>query len=365
MNRNFLKYFFIASLLFVAAQGCGLLPSLGQNPKGDALKEIEKLPNYKDGKFHNLEEDDSVKISGFKIFKSMWNRSETIRPFNKLPYTKINLNNLSTDLPSVVWFGHSSVLIKSKQGTVLIDPIFSKSAGPIPGMVKAFRGSTAYSSDDMPLIDVLVISHDHYDHLDYKTVKRLKDRIKRVVVPKGVGSHFIKWGFEPDRIKELNWEESIELPGGLHITATTAKHRSNRTLATDKTLWASYVIKAGDYKIFYSGDGGYGNHFKDIGSKYGPFDLALMECGQYSPNWPTHHMFPEQTAQASEDLKAKVVQPVHWGKFAESHHPWNESIKRLLAAASKYNYKVSIPEIGQPYTLGEPAKTFHWWDFEN
>jgi L-ascorbate metabolism protein UlaG (beta-lactamase superfamily) len=322
------------------------------------------LPNYKDGTFHNLEGDDSVEINGFKALKSILNRSETVRPFNRLPFIKTDLKNLKVQAPTVVWFGHSSLFIKSNQGTVLIDPIFSNHAGPVPGMVKAFRGSTSYNVDDMPAIDVLLISHDHYDHLDYKTVKKLKDRIQKVVVPIGVGSHFLRWGFDPKRIIELNWAESALLPGGIEITATPARHRSNRTIETDKTLWASYLIKTDGYRLFYSGDGGYGSHFKKIGQQYGPFDLALMECGQYSPNWPTHHMTPEQTAQAAADLQAKIVQPVHWAKFAESHHPWNEPVVRLIAAASKFEFEVSIPEIGQPYRVGSPPKKSVWWNME-
>lgn len=364
MNNKILIYTLFAMLLIFSAQGCGVFKSLGQNPEGASLKKIEKLPNYSGGKFHNLEGDDSVEINGFKALKSILNRSETVRPFNRIPSTQTDLKALKATAPIVVWFGHSSVLIKTQNGNILVDPIFSKSAGPIPGMVKAFKGSTSYSSDDLPTIDVLVISHDHYDHLDYKTVKKLKDRIKKVVVPIGVASHFIRWGFDPGKITELNWNESTNIAGGIEITATPARHRSNRTLATDKTLWASFVIKADGYKVFYSGDGGYGAHFKKIGQQYGPFDLALMECGQYSPNWPTHHMNPEQTPQAAADLQARMIQPVHWAKFAESHHPWNEPVNRLLVAAKLFDYQVSIPEIGQPYVLGEPAKSTIWWNYE-
>lgn len=347
------------------ALGCKLFDALGQNPEGAALKQIEKLPNYRDGAFHNLEGDDSVKVNGFKALKSMLSRSESVSPFNQLPSFSTDLKSLTFTAPTLVWFGHSSVLIKSKVGNILIDPIFSKNAGPVPGMVKAFRGSTTYRSSDMPAIDVLIISHDHYDHLDYKTVLQLKDKVKAIVVPIGVGSHFIKWGFDPKRITELNWNDSTQTENKIAITATPAKHRSNRTLAVDKTLWASYVIKIDGYSIFYSGDGGYGKHFKQIGKQYGPFDLALMECGQYSPNWPSHHMTPEQTAQAAQDLQTQIVQPVHWAKFAESDHPWNEPIKRLLSAAKNYDYEVNIPEIGQPFILGQPVKKTVWWNFES
>jgi L-ascorbate metabolism protein UlaG (beta-lactamase superfamily) len=164
-------------------------------------------------------------------------------------------------------------------------------------------------------------------------------------------------------ITELNWNESITLSDNLNITATPAYHRSNRTFATKKTLWASYVIQADNHKIFYSGDTGYGKHFKLIGDEYGPFDLALMECGQYNKKWPQSHMFPSQTAKAVIDLKTAMTIPVHWGKFAESDHSWNESVKLFLANADSLHIPVSIPLIGQPYTLGDTMRTDNWWDF--
>lgn len=358
------NHLFTAFTVLVFLSGCGLFNSLGENPKGDRLSAIEKLPNYKNGKFHNLDGDDSVKINGFKALNSMLNRRENVRPFQRLPFIKTDLKLLKVTAPTVVWFGHSSLLIKSTEGTILIDPIFSNHAGPVPGMIKAFAGSKEYTADDMPDIDVLLISHDHYDHLDYRTVKKLRTRIKKVVVPIGVGSHFLHWGFDPNQIIELNWEQSTSLAGAIKITATPAKHRSNRTLASDKTLWASYVINVSGFQLFYSGDGGYGTHFKQIGKRYGPFDLALMECGQYSPNWPTHHMRPEETAQAAYDLQAKMLQPVHWGKFAESDHPWSEPVNLLMPAAKRLNLEVNVPQIGQPYTVGQPANKTVWWSFE-
>jgi L-ascorbate metabolism protein UlaG (beta-lactamase superfamily) len=208
----------------------------------------------------------------------------------------------------VVWFGHSSLLIKAGQGNILIDPLFSNHAGPVPGVVTAFAGTMNYNVKDMPQIDVLIISHDHYDHLDYRTLKKLKDHIKLAIVPEGVGADLRYWGFDRKKVIELNWKQSVTLPGGLVITATPAQHKSNRTYSSvNKTLWASYVIQSGSYKLFYSGDSGYGPHFKQIGKQYGPFDLALLECGQFSPNWPWTHLLLEQPAQAAVDLQARLL----------------------------------------------------------
>ncbi|WDF77110.1 MBL fold metallo-hydrolase [Mucilaginibacter sp. KACC 22773] len=367
MTTKRIKYF--ASLLLltlVAGAGCRLVKSIGKNPDGDLLTRLEALPNYKNGQFQNLanERTDSVNAKRNNNFFSKFNRPSTVKPSLSLPWVKTDLKALSGKRPTVVWFGHSSLLIKTPQGNILIDPIFSGHAGPIPFLVKAFDGSDHYKARDMPPIDVLIISHDHYDHLDYPTVRKLRKSIKMVVVPMGVGSHFVYWGFDPKKIIELNWNQSVELPGGLQITATPARHRSNRTFTQNKTLWASYVIQSGDQKLFYSGDSGYGPHFKEIGERYGPFDLAMLECGQYSTNWPYTHMMPGQTAQAAADLRARTMQPVHWAKFAESGHPWNEPVNLLLPAAKKLGIEVSIPLIGQPYSLGDPPKEKVWWAFK-
>ncbi len=184
------------------------------------------------------------------------------------------------------------------------------------------------------------------------------------VVPVGVGADLRYWGFDPKKITELNWNSSVTLPDGLSITATPAQHKSNRTFgSTNKTLWASFVIKTGPYKLFYSGDGGYGPHFRQIGKQYGPFDLALLECGQYSPNWPWTHLVFGETAKAAIDLQANLLQPIHWGKFVEADHPWNEPIKKLIPTAEKLGVPLNIPKIGEPYALGDEPKTEVWWDF--
>jgi L-ascorbate metabolism protein UlaG (beta-lactamase superfamily) len=363
-NRHFRSAAF--ALLLSVVAGCGLIRSQGKNPEGEELTQLQKLPNYKNGRFQNLAaQPHRPGKRRNRILFMFRSRRETIKPSYQLPWVKTDLKTMAVTKPTVVWFGHSSVLIKTGQGNVLIDPIFSNHAGPVPGMVMAFKGSTHYHANDMPPIDVLVISHDHYDHLDYRTLKKLYSRVKKFVVPMGVASHLRYWGFDPGKIIELNWHQSITLQGGIQVTATPAQHRSNRTFTEEsKTLWASYVIQTGNYRLFYSGDGGYGAHLKQIGQQYGPFDLALLECGQYSPNWPYTHMTPEQTAQTAVDLRASLLQPVHWAKFAEADHRWNEPMDLLVPAAEQLNVELNIPRIGEPYTLGEPAKRRVWWGFE-
>jgi L-ascorbate metabolism protein UlaG (beta-lactamase superfamily) len=352
----------MATLLLTAIVGCGVVRSMGKEPKGGELARLDTLSNYKNGSFENLAErsDSTVKLKWLFLH----HRVKTIRPSHALPWVKTDLNALTANAPTIVWFGHSSLLIKTRQNNILIDPIFSTHAGPVPGLVTAFPGTMNYHAKDMPQIDVLIISHDHYDHLDYRTLIKLKGRIKMAVVPMGVGADLVYWGFDPKKIIELNWNQSAILPGDLRITATPAQHRSNRTYGKEnRTLWASYVIQTGNYRIFFGGDGGYGPQFKQIGQQYGPFDLALLECGQYSPNWPWTHLWLGQAAQAAVDLRASLLQPIHWAKFVEADQPWNEPIEKLLPAAEKLGIPVNVPRIGEPYTLGDPPKETVWWDF--
>lgn len=355
----------MTALLLMAIAGCGLVKSVGKNPEGEELARLDTLPNFKNGGFENLAERSDSTVKRNKFLLLVHNRSKITRPSLGLPWVKTDLKTLTAPAPTVVWFGHSSLLIKTGQGNILIDPIFSNHAGPVPGLVKVFQGTTNYHAKDMPPIDVLIISHDHYDHLDYHTLKKLKDQIKMAVVPMGVGADLVYWGFDPKRIIELNWNQSVTLHGGLQITATPAQHRSNRTYSkANKTLWASYVIQAGNYKLFYGGDSGYGPLYKQIGQQYGPFDLALLECGQYSPNWPWAHLWFGQAAQAAVDLHASLLQPIHWAKFEAADHAWNEPIKKLLPAAEKLGVQVNVPRIGEPYTLGDPPRKVVWWDFK-
>jgi L-ascorbate metabolism protein UlaG (beta-lactamase superfamily) len=358
----------ISLLLFPLS--CRPIKSLGKNPSGDELKKIESLPNYRGGEFQNLEkptiDTSSVARRGprwTRLLKYLLGKPKSTQPPATLPTVITNLKNTIYPKPTIIWFGHSSFLLKTATATILVDPNFSGYAGPLRGMITAFKGSNVYDAGDMPVIDALIISHDHYDHLDYETVRQLRKKVKRVIVPIGVGSHFRKWGYNPEVITELNWTESITVNDKLKITATPAHHRSNRTLASRKTLWASYVMEADGYKIFYSGDTGYSKHFKLIGEQYGPFDLAMMECGQYNKKWSQSHMHPSQTTQAAVDLKTAMTIPVHWGKFAESDHPWNEPVQLLLKSADSLHLPVSIPFIGQPYTIGDTVLQYEWWEF--
>ncbi len=365
--RQFLFILSLAVLLPLA--GCKPVVSLGRNPSGEELKRMEAVPNYADGEFRNLFQLPSsqplrrnVRWTGF--LKYFFKRPKGTKPAAPVPFVKTDLKRLRHEKPVVVWFGHSTFLVKTKTATILADPIFNDYAGPFRGLIDAFPGTNNQTLKDLPPIDVLLISHDHYDHLDYTTVKKLRKKIKYAVVPMGVGSHLRRWGFPAHKIKEVQWNETVTVTDSLRIISTPAHHRSNRGFAQRKTLWSSYVIEADGHKIYFSGDTGYSPHFSVIGKQHGPFDLALLDCAQYNTNWPQSHLFPWQAARAAKDLAAAVLIPVHWAKFAESNHPWNEPVKKLLLSADSLQLSVHTPYIGQPYQVGDSFLPQRWWDFD-
>lgn len=336
---------------------------LGTHPSGKRLQRITACSNYKNKVFNNIEKTDVMRegITYFTLLKEMAKRPKDTQPLKALPNYKTDLKALPSEKPAIVWFGHSSYLIKSKGFTILVDPVFSGNASPVSFFGKAFKGTSVYNTHDFPEIDLLIITHDHYDHLDYKTMLAFKNKIKQVVCSLGVGAHLEYWGFVPEKITELNWWENHQINQETEITATPARHFTGRRLKRGKTLWSSFVLKINGYKLFLGGDSGYDEQFKKIGETFGPFDLAFLECGQYGINWPSIHMFPEQTVRAAMDLRAKVLFPVHWAKFALSNHSWNESILRLSAEANKQGQYFVMPLIGQPYHLEETFEQDTWW----
>lgn len=298
------------------------------------------------------------------MLKTMWkffNKPKYTSPASVLPSVKTNLGSLAANSPVIVWFGHSSYFIHTGTKTILVDPVFSGYASPFSFGAKSFAGSDAYDTGDFPFIDLLIITHDHYDHLDSRTVAKLKDKTGRIATSLGVGSHLVYWGFDENIITEFDWWETKNYFDDITLTAAPARHFSGRTFIRNKTLWSSFILQANGYKIYLGGDSGYDAHFKTIGEKFGSFDLAILESGQYNQQWPDIHMMPEDTVQASVDLHAKWLLPVHWGKFALSLHPWNEPIQRVLAKARELHVNVVTPMIGEPVVLGRSYPGNEWW----
>ena len=213
----------------------------------------------------------------------------------------------------------------------------------------------------MPPIDYLVLTHDHYDHLDYKTVSRLKKKVSRIYCSLGIGAHLMYWGFAADIITEMDWWEVTQPDDQLTLVAVPARHFSGRGLKRFQSLWSSFVLKSPDHSIFIGGDSGYDTHFKEIGDRYGPFDIALLEAGQYNVQWPHIHMMPEETVQAAKDLRANALLPVHWGKFTLAMHAWDEPVDRILAKAEELHLDVITPLIGEPVVVGEKYSNNTWW----
>jgi L-ascorbate metabolism protein UlaG (beta-lactamase superfamily) len=335
----------------------------GKLPSGERLRKIKLSPNYKNGSFQNLSKTNAMAedASFCKVMKEFFNKPKNVAPPGILPSVKTDLKKLTHEKPLLVWFGHSSYFIKLANKTILVDPVFSGNAAPVSFMVRAFKGSNAYQVDDFPKIDLLILTHDHYDHLDHKTILKLKGKVKKICCSLGVGSHLEHWGMDKKIIHELDWWENMT-DDDLTITAAPGRHFSGRGIKRGQSLWSSFIVKTKNYNLFLGGDSGYDSHFKTIGEKFGPFDLAILESGQYNKSWPNIHMMPEETVQASVDLKAKILLPVHWGKFTLAMHAWNEPVQRVLKKAKDLDVKVATPMIGEVIVVGEPITTKPWWN---
>ena len=339
-------------------------PEFGKPATGERLRRIQQSPNYKDGAFQNLNftpvfaEDvgkwEMIKSGIFKINKRK-------KPTERLPSKKTNLLTLDPQKNMLVWFGHSSYFMQLDGKKILVDPVFSGHASPFSFMVSSFPGSDLYTAEEMPDIDYLLITHDHWDHLDYKTVMKLKPKVGKVITSLGTGAHLEYWGFDPNRIIELDWNEPAVPDSGFIITATPGRHFSGRGFKRNQALWCSFVLQTPTKKIFMGGDSGYDTHFAKIGNDHGPFDLALLECGQYNKAWKYIHEMPEETVQAAIDLKAKTFMPVHWAKFSLALHAWDESIERVTKEAHRLNVSLIHPMIGEEVNLDEPNSTTEWW----
>jgi L-ascorbate metabolism protein UlaG (beta-lactamase superfamily) len=362
-----LKKIMIATLLITSFLfGGGLLflqqSPFGKTPEGKRLARIQQSPNYQDGSFQNLSPTpvQAENASFFGMLVDFFSKSKNTQPAGLIPSVKTDLKALAAEQPAVIWFGHSSYLIKTKGKNILVDPVFSGYAAPVSFMVKSFKGANTYAASDLPEIDMLVISHDHYDHLDYETITALKSKVKHFYVPLGVGAHLEDWGVAESQITELDWWESARLEE-LTLTATPARHFSGRGITRGKALWASYVLETPAHKIYIGGDSGYDTHFKAIGDRFGAIDLAILETGQYNKNWPYIHMMPEQTVQAAQDLKARVLFPVHLGKFALALHDWDEPLNRVVKSAAAQQVTITTPRIGEPILLDHQYPATSWW----
>ncbi|HUH91358.1 MAG TPA: MBL fold metallo-hydrolase [Lysobacter sp.] len=355
----------IAALVVVAALLYLGKPVFGQMPQGEQLSLIERSPNHVDGAFQNLVDTPFLTAGATQLSIQIDNlRAEkgSPRPPHDIPAQKTDLKSLDVNEDLVVWLGHSSWYVQLAGQRILIDPVFSANAAPLPGFIEAFAGTSIYSADDLPRIDVLLITHDHFDHLDYPTILALESMVERVVTGLGVGAHFESWGYDAARIDELDWHDTIALGDGLVLHATPARHYSGRTFTRNKSLWVGFAMETPQRRIFFSGDSGYGAHFSAIGERHGPFDWVALDTGQYDPRWANLHMNPEQAAQAAVDLGARALTPQHVGRFTLAPHDWNDPFERLVEASKGRDYALWTPTIGQPVHFDNRPQVFAaWW----
>jgi L-ascorbate metabolism protein UlaG (beta-lactamase superfamily) len=340
-----------------------LAPQAGGKAKGKRLERIIASPNFRNNFFQNpviTNTDIPPRHVFMELFKKGIDRTP-LKPIETVPIDVNSYINTDKDEVIITWLGHSTLLIKTGGITILTDPVFSKRVSMISFFgPKKFDYTHDYKPEDLPPIDIVIISHDHYDHLDYKAIKTLKKTVKKFFMPLGVGSHFERWGVDPAKIVELDLWESVSYEK-LELTATPARHFSGRKLNDRfKTLWCGWVIKSEKKRIYFSGDSGYWDGFKKIGEQYGPFDFTMIECGQYSTYWPFIHMAPEESVLAAIDLNSKAAMPVHWGKFRLSLHSWYEPPTRFKIKAEWENFRIVIPKIGETFSL-ENLPTNDWW----
>lgn len=351
---------FILAVYVVMSQ-----PRFGKLPQGDRLEIIKKSPNYKDGSFQNLSHTPPLAegVAYSTVIKEMlFDKKERVKPIDKIPSVKTNLFNLNIKQDVLVWFGHSSYFIQLDGKRMLVDPVLSGHASPFSFSIKAFDGAHVYTADDIPEIDFLFITHDHWDHLDYKTIKKLKPKIKTIVCPLGVAQHLEHWDYDTNIIIEKDWHEKIELGNGFTVNTTPARHFSGRTFKRNKSLWTSFVLQTPTHKIFIGGDSGYDTHFAEIGKNFGPFDLAILENGQYDRKWKYIHTLPDEFLQIAKELKATKILPVHSSKFALAAHAWDEPLTKVAENAKKENLTLITPMIGEQVNLKDNTQQFtEWW----
>ncbi|MCK5638738.1 MAG: MBL fold metallo-hydrolase, partial [Flavobacteriaceae bacterium] len=321
--------------------------------------------HYKKGKFIN-QSTTKMDIHYWDRFVEMIKGSPNRNPNRKILVEKtdsLEIENHNSDITQLTWFGHSAFLLEMDGKKILIDPMLGETPAPHPLLgPKRYSKELPIEIEKLPFIDVIILSHDHYDHLDYGSIQKLKEKVGQYYTPLGVGNHLVEWGVEKEKIHELNWWDSIEIDG-IKLVCTPARHFSGRGLFDRATtMWCSWVISGNKDNIFFSGDSGYDTHFKEIGEKYGPFDISLMECGQYHEDWKLYHMMPEETVLASIDLNSNLVMPIHWGAFTLALHDWTDPIERIIKKANELDLQITTPRIGEPVVLGK--RTYpneKWW----
>ncbi|MEX0966219.1 MAG: MBL fold metallo-hydrolase [Bacteroidia bacterium] len=372
MKRVFKKFFITTGvlllLLIIAIMAfVSFAPQFGAAPTGEHLERIKSSPNYADGNFINLIETE-LSFSPRAVVQMVYNfaTAKNTAPKDSIPVKfdesgKTGEEANPDNATYITWYGHSAVLVEMDGMKLLIDPMLGTTSSPVAFFGRRFPYEEPINISDLKSIDAVLISHDHYDHLDYPSIKDLHKLTGHFYVPLGVGSHLKHWGVPPEKITEMDWWDSATF-GTLTFTATPARHFSGRGLGDrNKTLWASWAIKGKNDRIYFSGDSGYGPHFREVAEKLGPFDFAMIECGQYNELWEDIHMLPDQSVNAALDINSKVVMPIHWGAFSLAPHTWQEPAEKFTAGVLSAGLNVVTPYIGERIKVGHPYPQNEWW----
>lgn len=330
----------------------------GRRARGERMERIKASPRYIDGEFRNMEETPA--ITGSKdAMRQLRQKVENLVPERNVPVVKTDLHALDRSEEVVLWLGHSTVFIQSGGVRYLFDPVLT-SKFPVKVFMKPFLGTDAYTPEDIPEVDYLIVTHDHWDHLDRPTVRAIRSRVGRVVCALGIGQYFEDWGYPVEKIDELEWGDSVRINATTVLRCLPSRHFSGRLLRRNQTLWASYLID-GQRRIFVSGDGGYDSRFEQFGMDYPGIDLAIMENGQYNENWKYIHTMPDLLPKAIDELGPARVMTYHNSKFALARHPWTEPLDRILENSKGKPWRLLLPRIGEVVELDGSQEFVKWW----
>lgn len=364
-----MKTLTILAILLGLFSACGWAylqhPRFGPAIDVSGFMGAQASPRYVGGRFRNIEptqmlvgDESTVSI----ILKGMFNeRPQGLRPDHPLPTRKTDLKALDRNQDRVIWLGHSSYFVQLGGRRILIDPVFSRYAAPVDFANESFAGTNIYSAAGMPQIDYLLITHDHWDHLDYPTLVALRDKVRHVVTGLGVEQYFIQWGYAKEQVHAGDWFSSFTLDDDLTIHILSARHYSGRMLSKNQTLWVAFVLETPDRRLFFGGDSGYGQHIAKIAEQFDAFDVAVLDMGQYDERWRYIHMTPEEAARTAEELHARVLLPAHVGKFTIANHSWDEPFERIVRASEGKSYRLTTPRIGEPIDPADNGQSFDYW----
>ncbi|MGW0857246.1 MBL fold metallo-hydrolase [Streptomyces sp. NPDC002690] len=345
--------------------------AFGADPSGARMERIRRSPHFADGVFQNpVGARTRPSGSSLELAKTYFSKEQRARraPLGNIPVHATTFADLSRPPASglrVTWMGHSSVLAEIDGSRVLFDPVWGERCSPFDFAGPKRLHPAPLSLDALGPVDVVVISHDHYDHLDLPTIRALARTDTVFAVPLGVGAHLEHWGVSPTRLRELDWNESTEV-AGVRLTATPARHFCGRGVRSGQhTLWASWAVEGAEHRIYHSGDTGYFAGFRDIGAEHGPFDITMIQIGAYSEFWPDIHMTPAEGLRAHLDLQGGsprgVLMPIHWGTFNLAPHPWAEPGEWTLKAAAALGQPGAFPIPGQPFEPAGELPSEPWW----